>query len=293
MLTESPPGALDLLVVGGLTVDRFEDGLSAPGGSVMHIARAAAPRGVRLGIVTAGGPEIESAAGLAELERLSARLEAASHPATTTFRHQERPDGRRLWLERVGGMVHLGADAVDRFASHAVLLAPVAGEIGADGLRVVGDAASRGAILQGWLRATGDDGEVMQQELSALDRPLLEALGGLDLLVASREDLAAESDSPSEQLTALRAALGRRPVLVVTDGAEGLWLAVSGARPELDWREHLPVPWRVEGVATVGAGDILAAFLTMGAKDPPGGWRGHAESAMGVVAEALEERRAG
>ena len=289
MLTESRPGPLDLLVVGGLTVDRFDDGSSVPGGSVIHVARAAAPRGVRLGIATAAGPEAVAALGVAELDRVAARLEVASRPATATFRHREGDDRRRLWLERAGGDVALGPEARDRFATRAVLFAPVATEIGANALRAWDEALPRGAILQGWLRAIAEDRAVTQLPLSRLDETLRDLLGNLDLVVASREDLSAEADSPSDQLTALRALLGPKPVLVVTDGADGLWLDLPGAGA--GGEPHVHVPWRVEGVATVGAGDILAAFMTMGAKDPVGGWRVHVERAMRVVAEVLEERK--
>ena len=71
MTSVSPSGALDLVVVGGLTVDRFSDGSAAPGGAVLHIARALAARGVRVGIVTTAGPEPEALAGLAELRDLA------------------------------------------------------------------------------------------------------------------------------------------------------------------------------------------------------------------------------
>ena len=291
MLTESRPGPLDLVVVGGLTVDRFDDGSSAPGGSVIHIARAAAPRGVRLGIVTAAGPEDVAAAGVAELERVAARLEVAARPATATFRHREGEDRRRLWLERDGGDVAPWPEARDRPATRAVLFAPVATEIGADALRFWDEALPRGAILQGWLRAVAEDREVTQLALSRLDDPLRGLLGRLDVVVASREALSAEADLPSDQLPALRAVLGGKPVLVVTGGADGLWLDLPGHG--VGAALHVQVPWRVEGAATVGAGDILAAFLTMGAKDPVGGWRAHVERAMRVVAEVLEERKRG
>jgi sugar/nucleoside kinase (ribokinase family) len=291
MLTEPPPHALDLVVLGGLTIDRFPDGSSAPGGSVIHIARAAAAGGLQLGVATAAGPEPVALAGLAELRRLSQAMEVASYPVTTTFRHREAQDGRRLWLERLGGAVRLSPDAYDRITTHAVLYAPVANEIEADALAVWNDPWVRGAILQGWLRGTRETAEVTSVLLDALPGPQLEALRTFDLLVASREDLVAEAVMPWDQLTKLRRAFGRAPVLVVTDGADGLWLDHPGVRPDLDWRDHLAVPFRVDGVSTVGAGDILAAYLVNGARNPPQGWRAHAESAMRMVSEVLEERK--
>jgi sugar/nucleoside kinase (ribokinase family) len=119
--------------------------------------------------------------------------------------------------------------------------------------------------------------------LAALAAPLIGALSRFDLLVASREDLAADSDDPIEQLEALRRAFGPRPALVVTDGADGAWLDGAG---------HLPVPWRVDAASTVGAGDILAAFLAIGSPEPGGTLVAHIEAAMRAVAEILEEQRA-
>lgn len=293
MLTDPPRDTLDLLVVGGLTIDRFADGSSGPGGSVLHIARAAAAGGLRVGVVTAAGPEPEAQTGLAELRRSALLVEAASFPITTAFRHREAADGRHLWLERLGGPVRIGPEAQDRISTRAVLYAPVANEIDDDALPAWNDSWDRGAILQGWLRRTQEAAELKLLPLGALPEPLLEALRAFDLLVASREDLVAESVNPWDQLTNMRTAFGRRPVLVVTDSADGLWLDVAGVRPDLDQREHLAVPWRVDGAPTVGAGDILAAHLVTHSRNPPQGWRAHAERAMQMVAEALEERRRG
>ena len=290
MLTEPPSPALDLVVIGGLTIDRFADGSSAAGGSVLHIARAANRRGVRLGISTAAGPEPVAAAGLDELRRLAHRVEVGAGRTTATFRHQETAGGRRLWLEGRGSAVApLEATAGDP-AAMAVLYAPVADEVGADAIHANGDQV-HGAILQGWLRATADGDEVTQVSLASLDDGLRRALATLDVLVASREDLTADGIAPSDQLTALRQALGQRPVLVVTDSVDGLWLDVPESEHQTGVREHLPVPWRVEDVATVGAGDILAAFLLLRAKEPPRDWRQHASAAMQVVAEELDGRR--
>lgn len=290
MLTDPPSPALDLLVIGGLTVDRFADGSSAAGGSVLHIARATNRRGIQLGVVTAAGREPAAAAGLDELTRLAQRVEVAAGPNTVTFRHQETASGRRLWLEERGGAVAPQTAAECQLIARAVLYAPVADEVGPDGMHIQDDIQPRAAILQGWLRTTAGEGEVTQLPLASLDQRRRDALATLDLVIASREDLAAEANSASDQLAALRNALGARPVLVVTDAIDGLWLDVPSRRDDGGWRGRLAVPWRVEDVATVGAGDIVAAFLTMHAKDPPRGWRQHAAAAMRVVAEELEAR---
>ncbi len=274
----------DLLVIGALTVDRFADGSTVPGGSVLHIARAAAPRGIRVATITVAGPEPEAQAGLDELRQLAVAAEVAAAPATASFVHGEAVAGRRLRLEHRGGPLRIaGLQLLGR--APTVLLAPIAGEINVGELQAVTPAPMRAAILQGWLRSLDAGTEVRPLPLGSLGSLLVEALATFDLLIASREDLAAESDAPQAQLAALRQTFGGRPALVVTDGANGVWLDAppSGVR-------HLALPRRVGTTSTVGAGDILAAFLTL-AVGRGDGLDHAAEAAMRTVAEVLEERR--
>jgi sugar/nucleoside kinase (ribokinase family) len=272
--------APDLLVIGGLTIDRFADGSSAPGGSVLHIARAAARRGVRVSVVTAAGPEPEARAGIDELGPAAASVDWGD--ATATFVHRDSLEGRHLRRERAGGPI--STTGVDARHARAILAASIADEVTADDLKRLGAAATRGAILQGFLRSFAADGELRPLPLSALHPELVAELRRFDLLVASREDLRGEAAEPSDQLTALRRVFGPRPQLVVTDGVAGAWME----------REHLPVPRRVDGVPSVGAGDVFAAFMLAGGwpmPAPAGFARHRAEDAMRVVAEVLEERR--
>jgi sugar/nucleoside kinase (ribokinase family) len=291
MTPDSPP--LDLLVVGGLTVDRFPDGSSAPGGSALHIARAAAPRGMRVGVVTDAGPEPEARAGLAELHHLAAFVESSTQPATTSFRHRETAEGRRLWLGQRAGAEGPGADTRDRIETRAVLFAPVAGEVPAEALTAWDATWVRGAILQGWLRSIEEGEEVRPLPLSALDGAIAETLRGFDLLVASREDLLAEGGEPPDQLLTMRRAFGPQPTLVVTDGPGGAWIdaPTPGGQAE---PMHLPAPRRVDGVPTIGAGDVFTAFMLRGKwrrAGPVSFVRHRAELAMRIVADVLEERR--
>ena len=260
MTPEPPSKPLDLLVVGGLTVDRFADATDAPGGAVTHIARAAAGLDLRVGVVTVAGPEPVAAEALAELRSVASAVEVTPAPATITYRHREAPTGRRLWLERTGGRVVIPLPEPDHLFTHAVLFAPVGGEIAVADLAAWAWVGRRGAILQGWLRTAGEGEEVRPRPLSKLEPDVLAALHDLSLIVASREDLAAEPGDGPELVAALRRAVGPGPSIVITDGGDGLWVQrAHGDRLRLP--SHVAPRTRVEGVPTVGAGDILAALL--------------------------------
>ncbi len=220
---------LDLLIVGGLTVDHLPDGSTTAGGTVMHAAGAIAARGLRIGIVTAAGAEPEAQAGLAELRRAAQIVACRPLDHSVTFRHVETVAGRTLWLERIGGSVEVDADLRHRIHPRAVLFGPVLEEVPVAALDAWDEAVASGAILQGWLRSGDEGAEVRPRPLAALGSAVLDALASLDLLVASREDLVAEAEAPREQLAALRRAFGARPHLIVTDGA-GRPLARRGAR---------------------------------------------------------------
>ena len=58
----------ELLIVGGLTIDRFGDGTSAPA-AVIHAGRLRSPRRWHMTILTVAGDEPEAAIGLRQLAR--------------------------------------------------------------------------------------------------------------------------------------------------------------------------------------------------------------------------------
>jgi sugar/nucleoside kinase (ribokinase family) len=282
---------LDLLVIGGLTIDRFANGDLAPGGSVMHATRAAVRAGLRTAVVTTAGGEPTARDGIEELRRLVGSLEIQPSAETIRFRHRETSVGRRLWLEEADGTIEISDGAADRLPIRSILFAPVAFEVDARVLHAWGERhLTRGAILQGWLRRADPGGEVSPIPPELLADDLVAALRTLDVLVASREDLLAADAEPVGQLRALRARAGDGPMLIVTDGPEGLWIDDGPAPPR-----HRAAPWRVEGVPMVGAGDALAALFVAGLSRLPVR-RGAevdaiADDAMRRVAEMLEARR--
>ena len=282
------PDLDDLLIVGGLTIDRFSDGRLESGGSVLHASRAVKGVGLRASVITVAGPEPVAARGIAELRAMTHQLEVVEADETILFRHRESPAGRRLWLERSGGSISVRAELADTLRIGAVLFAPVAAELEPGSLRIWDDPWLRGAILQGWLRNAAKDGSVTPIAPDGLPNDLVVALATLDVLIASREDLLAAAETPYHQVGALRQRLGSGPILVVTDGPEGVWIDDEMGAPR-----HLPAPWRVDGVPMVGAGDAFAALLLARLRSSPlrSELDAAAEAAMRGVAELLEARR--
>jgi sugar/nucleoside kinase (ribokinase family) len=249
---DGAPPALDLLVIGGLTVDHFADAAATAGGAALHATRAAAEIGLRAGVVTHLGPEPEAQRGLEALSRL-ASVHAEPVPATIAFEHVIADERRPLVLR------HRGAElpgSVPESGGTAVLYAPVAAEVRADHLRPAPPGSVAGAVLQGWLRWLEAGRPVRPLPLAALDGALVSRLSELDLVCASVEDLVAEvSQEPRQLLATLRLTLGDRPILALTDGSRGAWVDDG-----VEARRIAP-PRVVRDVDTTGAGDAFAAVM--------------------------------
>jgi sugar/nucleoside kinase (ribokinase family) len=249
--------APDLLVVGGLSIDRFPDGSTAPGGSVLHAARAVAATGGRVATIALAGSEPEAQEALAELADLGPCLVRRTR-ATIRFAIDERGSGRRLVLEAAGRRLEVAAEEISRSGAAAVLLAPIAGELDAAALRAARGVPVRVAALQGWLRVLNPGVEVSPLEVQALAGDLIAELSHFTALVASVEDLVAAAPSPDTQLDALRDRVGPGPALIVTAGANGARLDLPGSG-----RLDVPVPRRLGDAPTVGAGDAFAALFSV------------------------------
>jgi sugar/nucleoside kinase (ribokinase family) len=255
------PAGPDLLIVGGLTIDRLADGSTVAGGSVLHAARASAAAGRRVATITVAGPEPEARAAVRELRALGPSRVAAV-AASVRFAIHDEGRGRRLMLEGAGTALAVTRSEVAAIGPCCVLLAPVAGELSAGAVRASAIAPFRVAALQGWLRHLVPGEEARPLPLAAIGDELSASLGELDALVASDEDLAAVAPGPRQQLAALRAHFGPGPMLAVTAGAGGAWLD----DPSVATR-HLSVPRALDEAATTGAGDAFAAMLALGLSD--------------------------
>jgi sugar/nucleoside kinase (ribokinase family) len=245
------PIPVDLLIIGGITVDDLVgSGAAAAGGAARYATEAALAAGLRVALRTVAGqePVVRQA-----LDWLAARADVIRQPAPSSihFEHHGTDEARRLRLRQMTDLIrapnpdHLPVPA-------AVLFAPVAGEVGADTVEAV-RAPFRAAGLQGWLRETDPDGWLMTRPLPMLEPEVAGAVRGLDLLIASFEDLGA-LDGPAA-LAQIRAWAGPRPQLVVTAGTEGAWLD-DGLGPASRVRAEV-----IEGRHTIGAGDAFAAVL--------------------------------
>ena len=253
--------AVDVLVVGGLTIDRIQ-GRSVAGGSVLYAAEAAAAAGLRVAALTTSGGEAAARDGLRRLRAVCVAVETQRARETISFVHERTAAGRRLSLSAHGAQIGPPA-AATRVPARAVLFAPVADEVGADLITAV-RAATRPRVaagaMQGWLRRLDPGVPILPRPLTEVDDRLTAALRDVDLLVASHVDLVAEGRDPRERLGRLRAWAGSLPEVAVTLGAAGAWL--DDGRP----RRILP-PRRVVGVPTIGAGDAFAAVLAAARAD--------------------------
>ena len=258
---DPPPAPIaDLLIVGGLTVDRFVDGSTAPGGSVLHSGIAAATARARVATVTVAGQEPAAAAGLARLGTIGPLVHQPS-PTSVVYAHREADGHRVLILE--AKCERLGHDTIGRApAARVALLAPIADELPSDAIGAVAQLVGPDRIvllIQGWLRDLRVGEAVRPLALASLAKDLVEAFGHADAIVVSTEDLAEGADDPFGQVRALRQLIGPRPLIVVTLGADGFVLDDPAAS-----RIVASVPRRVVvGVPTVGAGDTFGAGLAL------------------------------
>jgi len=249
-----------LLIVGGLTVDRFADGSRAPGGSVLHAGLAAAAEGADLTILTVAGDEPEARAGLARLDAYGTLLRQSS-PATTTYRHEESDGHRVLVYEDAAPPIDVD-DLAGLPPADVVLVAPIAHELAPgsiERLRRASGAKLAVLLIQGWLRELRIGEPASPRRLDELPPELWAEFGAADAVVVSVEDFAGEASDPFAQAAAIRAHLGPRPILVLTLATDGYLLDDPTAE-----RVVASVPRHVvEGVPAVGAGDTFGAALAI------------------------------
>jgi sugar/nucleoside kinase (ribokinase family) len=278
----------ELLIVGGLTVDRFSDGRRAAGGSVLHAAVAATGEGARPGMATVAGDEPEAIAGLDRLRGMG-EVSLQHSPRTTTYAHSETGGRRVLVLEAASDPIDPAA-LPPLPAADVALLAPIADELPAPAvheLRARVGPRLTVLLIQGWLRRLVEGEAVHPLPLAAVADELWDAFALADAVVVSTEDITETPGDPFAQALDVRARIGPRPILVVTLGTEGYLLDDPKAS-----RIVASVPRTVvRGVPSVGAGDTFGAALALhlARGDAPSA---AAEAATERVIAVLESRRA-
>ena len=228
-----PLEPVDYLVIGHVAHDLTPTGPRL-GGTAAYSALTARALGMRVGVVTANGPETS-------LDVLSDILVvSASSPQSTTFENIYSEGGRRQVLHHQA--VPLSLDNVpDPWKRTSIIhLGPIAQEVGA----VLPDSFSPsllGLTPQGWMRTWDESGHVRRVGWKSAEQ----ALGQAGAVVVSIEDV----DGDEERIEFMAA---HTRVLAVTEAAAGSRLYWHGDQR----RFRAPEMYEVDAT---GAGDIFAA----------------------------------
>lgn len=236
---------VDYLVIGHVAHDLTPVGPRL-GGTASYSALTARALGLRVGIVTACGPET-SLAPLGDIPVLS--LES---PNSTTFENIYTKHGRIQYLR--GQAARIDLDQVPEVWRGAPIihLGPIANEMDA----ILPDSFSPsllGLTPQGWMRQWDSDCRVSIGEWKGAD----DALSRAHAVVISREDVNGDEELIEHMAHQTR-------ILVVTEGAAGAILYWNGDRRRFPARD-------VTEVDATGAGDIFATaffFRLLNTRDP-------------------------
>jgi sugar/nucleoside kinase (ribokinase family) len=224
-----------LLALGHVTRDRLA-GREVLGGAVSYAALCARRLGWRAAVATAAGPDFDAARELPGVEAFVAR-----GAATSRFVNVYADDGtRRQVLEARARDVEPALVPEAWRTPEALLLAPVAGELGAHAARAF-EAEVVGALAQGFVRAFDAEGRASPR---AWDDAAAD-LDGVHVLFLSEHDLPDAGAGARELLRVV-------PMVALTRGWRGLTLITRRSEHEVP---SLP---RAE-VDPTGAGDVFAA----------------------------------
>lgn len=228
-----PLEPVDYLVIGHVTHDLTPSGTRL-GGSAAYSALTARALGMRVGVVTASGPET-NLSPLRDVPVIS-----IPSPRSTTFENIYSKNGRRQVLHHRATPLSF-TSVPDAWRRTTIIhLGPVAQEVDAV-LPGSFSPALLGLTPQGWLRAWDESGRVHQKDWESAEQALAQA----GAVVLSVEDLGGD-----EERIEFMAAHTR--ILAVTEAASGSRLYWHGDQ------RRFRAPEMYETDAT-GAGDIFAA----------------------------------
>jgi len=223
---------VDYLVIGHVTKDIIPGGYTL-GGTASYAAQTARAIGLRVGVVTSCGPDIELPA-IPGIQYAVVPSEQSS-----TFENLQTPNGRVQTLFHTAAMLDLSSVPETWRRTPIVHIAPVAREVDTNLIRSFPDSLM-GVTPQGYLRDWDHTGRVHPTDWPEASYVLQYATAA----VLSIEDVQGEEEVLEEMLSCLR-------ILVVTEGPAGCRLFWNG-----DLRRFRP-PQQDE-IEPTGAGDIFA-----------------------------------
>jgi sugar/nucleoside kinase (ribokinase family) len=228
---------VDYLVIGHVAHDLTQDGWRL-GGTAAYSALTAQALGLKVGVMTASGPETPLDA-LKEIPTI-----VLASPRSTTFENIYTENGRIQYLRAQATRLDLKHVPEAWRRTPIIHLGPIANEVDA----VLPDdfsPALLGLTPQGWMRQWDSESRVSRKEWTDADR----ALSRANAVVISREDV----DGDDEMIEHMAQ---ETPVLVVTESMAGAVLYWNGDRRRFRAPE-------VKEVDATGAGDVFAAaFFT-------------------------------
>jgi sugar/nucleoside kinase (ribokinase family) len=224
---------VDYLVIGHVAHDLTPEGPRL-GGTAAYSALTARALGLRVGVVTASGPETS----LATLNDVS--VSAFESPRSTTFENIYTAHGRVQYLRAQAARIDFAWVPETWRRASIIHLGPIANEMDAI-LPEDFSPALLGLTPQGWMRQWDSEARVSRTEWMNADSALARA----GAVVISREDVDGDDELIEYMAHQTR-------ILAVTESAAGAVLYWNGDRR----RFRAP---DVKEVDATGAGDVFAA----------------------------------
>jgi sugar/nucleoside kinase (ribokinase family) len=238
MLSAPEHENIDYLAIGYLTRDIRADG-DMLGGSAAYAAKTAAAFGLKVGILTSWGDDID-------IEALDGiHIVNSSFGPSTSFENSSQGKKRVQKVHQLAPSIEIQHLPTAWQRAKIVHFAPVIGEISPRSIKHFPE-ASIGITPQGWLRRLENDGHVMQADWPESNFVLQHAMAA----VISQEDIGQDEKS----LDSLAASSA---ILALTNGAETSRIFHQGS-------EILLPPIATQEVDASGAGDIFAAAFFIG-----------------------------
>jgi sugar/nucleoside kinase (ribokinase family) len=226
----------DFVAVGHITKDLLPGGYYSIGGTATYASLTALRLGVSVGVLTSAPADLELSPALDGVGVHSVAAESA-----TTFENIYHGPHRRQFVHSTAAVLHPDDLPMAWNRAPAVLLCPIAGELGLDWLGAF-PGAIVGVTPQGWMREWDESGLITH-------KPWLEAaqiLPRVDVLVFSEEDVGRDQALIDEYARMAR-------IAVVTAGRLGATVYWNGVP------KHFPAFRAVAEIDPTGAGDVFAA----------------------------------